>query len=492
MSNHHSEATVQHLQTLFDVGVVAALSDDDLLEQFARRHRQAAEIAFAALVERHGPMVFRVCRGIVGNPQDAEDAFQATFFILARKADKLWVRDSLAPWLHRVACRAAGRLKASMNRQRAIERRAALFAVAQTEVEVRDDLDRAIHEEVDRLPQYYRLPVVLCDFEGQSYEAASRQLHCPVGTVKSRLARARDRLRRRLVRRGITSSTGAAVSAVLIPEAISSELWKCTIQSVMQFQPGANATAGAFSGSVISLSDGVLKAMLMTRVRTAIAMALVAGIAVTGLGLSVSGGAPEPRKQVGQQAESRKVDFPVAQPATEVKAVSPKTADETEADNEPKRASFRASPAALAPALVLGGGTKIWAYAPKTRSWHTYTARKGVSVQTVTSNNGHRADLVALSYSGGPITEVAVFSKEAGKWIRQTLADPAPIREIRPLVGTSYAVYMVGRQAYAFSAVTGTWSKQALKEPGDDPYIQFGGSSYAFYYDSRERPCPSA
>ena len=120
----------------------------------------------------------------------------------------------------------------------------------QTEVEAVDGLGQAIHEEVDRLPQYYRLPVVLCDLEGQSYEAASRQLHCPVGTVKSRLARGRERLRGRLVRRGITSSSGAAVSAVLIPEAISSELWKCTIQSVMQFQP-ANATAGAFSGSVI-------------------------------------------------------------------------------------------------------------------------------------------------------------------------------------------------------------------------------------------------
>ena len=184
------EATAEHLQTLFDVGVVAALSDRELLERFTHRRGQAAETAFAVLLERHGSMVLRVCRGIVSNEHDAQDAFQATFFILARKGDGLWVRDSLGPWLHRVACRAASRIKAATNRQRAILRRAAEVAAGQTEPEARDDWGWLVHEEVDRLPQYYRLPVVLCDLEGQSYETASRSLGCPIGTVKSRLCAA--------------------------------------------------------------------------------------------------------------------------------------------------------------------------------------------------------------------------------------------------------------------------------------------------------------
>ena len=176
---------------------------------------------------------FCACRAIVGNEQDAQDAFQATFFILARKSDRIWVRDSLAPWLHRVACRAAARIRASTTRQRAIERRAALIAVEQTELKVGDDFCRLVHEELNRLPKAYRLPVVLCDLEGHSYEAASRFLGCPIGTVKSRLARGRDRLRCRLVHRGVDSSSRAAILPALVREPIPSELARTTIESVI-------------------------------------------------------------------------------------------------------------------------------------------------------------------------------------------------------------------------------------------------------------------
>ena len=98
-----------HLETLFSVGVTAGLTDGQLLERFATQRGDAAELAFAALVERHGPMVFHACRGILGDEHEAQDAFQATFLVLLRKGGTLWVRDSLGPWLHRVACRAAGR-----------------------------------------------------------------------------------------------------------------------------------------------------------------------------------------------------------------------------------------------------------------------------------------------------------------------------------------------------------------------------------------------
>ncbi len=480
----YNEATVQQLQTLFDVGVVAALSDCELLEKFTRRRGQAAEAAFAVLVERYGSMVLRVCRGIVGNEQDAQDAFQATFFILARKGDGLWVRDSLGPWLHRVACRAATRIKASTDRQRAILRRAAELAAGQTELPACDDWGWMVHEEVDRLPQYYRLPVVLCDLEGHSYEAASRSLGCPIGTVKSRLARGRERLRHRLVRRGVDFSSTAAILPVLVKEPIPSALSKSTIEYVMWIKLGSGATAGAFSASAIALSEGVLRAMYFTKIRTAAAVVVVAGVAVTGLGLWVSGRAAELRIRAEQQAERAK---------SKAKAEAPTAPENLPAKPDSTAASVPASmpepdeddfqtPERV---IVLGDRSKVWAYGPKTKSWHTYTAHKGITIQPIFGNGSRWSGLVALSYSGEPIDEIAVFSKKSEKWIRLPLAEPALGKELSPLVQQNYAIYLTGRHAYAFSAVTGKWSQQALKEPGQDPYIRSGGPHYTIYHDSR-------
>jgi RNA polymerase sigma factor (sigma-70 family) len=475
--HEHIEATLHHLQTLFDVGVTAGLTDGELLEQFARRPGAAAEIAFETLVERHGSMVLRVCRGIVGNDQDAEDAFQATFFILARKSDGLWVRDSLAPWLHRVACRAAARVKSSTNRQRAIERRAAQIVAGDTEIECRDDWGQTLHEEVDRLPQYYRLPVVLCDLEGHSYETASRFLGCPIGTVKSRLARGRERLRHQLVRRGVAPSAGAIIPPALVPETIPAALWKSTIENVMRLKPGTAATTGAFSASVSAISEGVLKAMLLTKIRMAIAMTLVAGAAVAGLAILVRGASSEPLDQATPKPEPSKAEIsatPASPAAKPTSTVVPPTA----AASEPQQDSFEAPQRVTA----LGDIHKIWAYDPKSKTWHTYTAPKGVTIHSATSRSGQ---LVALMLSGEPILEIAVFAAKTGKWSRQALAEPAPIRNVEPVLGNNYAVYLLGRHAYAFSNATGKWSEQSFKEPGQQPYIQIAGRGFAIYHDSR-------
>ena len=135
-------------------------------------------------------MVLRVCRHALGDPNDAEDAFQATFLVLVRKARSLWVRDSLGPWLHRVAHRVATRARLSAARRREHERRAA--AARPTLAVERGDWDELVallHEEIDRLPERCRVPVVLCDLQGLTHEQAARHLGWPVGTVKSRLAR---------------------------------------------------------------------------------------------------------------------------------------------------------------------------------------------------------------------------------------------------------------------------------------------------------------
>ena len=166
------------LRTLFSVGSIGNLTDGQLLERFATGRGEAAELAFAALVERHGPMVLRVCRSVLADPHDAEDAFQATFLVLVKKARGLWVNDSLGAWLHQVAFRtASSALKDAIRRQRHERRAAELAAVSVGDDDgARHDMERLLHAEIDRLPECYRVPIVLCDLEGRSYEQAARHL----------------------------------------------------------------------------------------------------------------------------------------------------------------------------------------------------------------------------------------------------------------------------------------------------------------------------
>src|SRR5262249_22963550 len=194
----------------------AGLTDGQLLERFVTGGGGAAESAFAALVDRHGRIVLGTCQAVLRDEHAARDAVQGTFLVLVRKAGSLWVRDSLGPWLHRVAYRVATHARRDSRRRRWAEREAAERASWRTAAVGYDDLAAIVHEEVDQLPERYRIPVVLCDLEGRSYEEAARHVGCPVGTVKSRLARGRESLRGRLIRRGVASSAvllGSGLSA---------------------------------------------------------------------------------------------------------------------------------------------------------------------------------------------------------------------------------------------------------------------------------------
>src|SRR4051812_36972860 len=203
-----------YLATLFEDGNLAGLTDGQLLERFANRRGESAETAFAALVERHGPMVLRACRGILRDDHEAMDAFQATFLVLVHKGRSLWVRDSLGPWLHRVACRSAGRARAASGRRRSLARGLAESVVGRGGGGDRGGLVAAVHEELDRLPERYRVPILLCDLEGRTCEDAARHMGCPVGTIGSRLARGRERLRDRLARRGLAPAVGTLVVSI--------------------------------------------------------------------------------------------------------------------------------------------------------------------------------------------------------------------------------------------------------------------------------------
>src|SRR3954447_24148386 len=162
-------AVLSQIRAVYDGGAVAGMTDAQLVERFANGGDERAVAAFSALVERHGPMVIRVCRASLRDEHDAEDAFQAVFLVLLRKAGTLWVRDSLGPWLHGVAVRTSVCARAHAERRRTHECRRAESAHG-TERVIEDDLVPVIHEEVGRLPDRFREAVVLCDLEGLSHE----------------------------------------------------------------------------------------------------------------------------------------------------------------------------------------------------------------------------------------------------------------------------------------------------------------------------------
>ena len=319
-------AVRRQLRTLFNVGTVRELTDGQLLERFATDGGEAAELAFAVLVERHGPMVMRVCRGVLADPHDTQDAFQATFLVLVKRARGLWVRDSLGPWLHQVAYRTASCARANAARHRRLERHAAMTARETAPREQDVELERLLHEEIDRLPERYRSPVVLCDLEGRTYEQAARHLGWPVGTVKSRLSRAHGRLRDRLLRRGLAPDAkalaltpGLKVPALPIPPA----LLDSTTTAAVRF--AGMGPAVAVRGSAVSLAEGVLRAMSMTHWWKVATVLLVAGATASGVEWLGQGGAPATQNPAGKQEKDiRAGDVPTREmtPGTMKRIVS--------------------------------------------------------------------------------------------------------------------------------------------------------------------------
>lgn len=271
---------VHDLKTLFGAGAVGGLTDGELLARFTSRRDAGAEAAFAELVERHGPMVMGVCRRILNDPHDADDAFQAAFLVLARRAATVRVADSLAPWLYGVSRRVAVRARDAAARRKSRERPGVESAPAPEPAPDRSELLALLDEEIARLPQRYRAAVVLCDLGGASREEAARRLGCAVGTVGSRLSRGRQRLRDRLTRRGL--AVAAAPLAAWLPAdaasaAVPLSLLDSTVQAASQLSAGQAAMVAA---NVSALMNGVLKAMLWTKLKFAAALALPAALAL--------------------------------------------------------------------------------------------------------------------------------------------------------------------------------------------------------------------
>jgi RNA polymerase sigma factor (sigma-70 family) len=284
MGRRTSREVLGPIDRLFRTGTATGLSDEQLLERFATRHDEAAEAAFAALVDRHGPMVLGVCRRWLRDPNDAHDAFQATFLVLVRKAGGIRKRDSLAHWLYGVATRVSAHARVSSARRRAVERRAGESAPTSYESPPPADAFE-VWEDVERLPANLRAAVVLCYLEGLTHEQAAQRLGWPVGTVRSRLARARERLRGALRRRGLAPETPLAPLLALPRVAPLETLSHSTVKAAMLVAARDAVEAGLVSASAASLTEGVLRIMLVSKLKP---VALLAGVAGLALGAVVN------------------------------------------------------------------------------------------------------------------------------------------------------------------------------------------------------------
>jgi RNA polymerase sigma factor (sigma-70 family) len=256
------------------------LTDGQLLECFIG---QRDELAFEALVRRHGPMVLGVCRRVLRNPEDAEDAFQATFLVLVRKATSIGQRELLGNWLYGVAYRTALDARAATTRRRARERQVSPMPEPEAgdEADVWRDLRPLLDQELNRLPDKYRVLVVLCDLEGRTRREAARYLGIPEGTLSGRLTTARRLLAKRLAHHGLALS-GGALMAALSPSAASAcvplPLVTSTVQAATAVAAG-QAAAGVVSAKVAALAEGVLKAMFVTKLKISVLL-LVLGVVV--------------------------------------------------------------------------------------------------------------------------------------------------------------------------------------------------------------------
>jgi RNA polymerase sigma-70 factor (ECF subfamily) len=292
------------------------LTDGQLLTRFLGRRD---DDSFEALLRRHGPMVLGVCRRVLHHEQDAEDAFQATFLVLARKAGSVVPRERVGNWLYGVAYKTALKARALSAKRRGREFQVMAMPEptgARRGQDLWADVQPVLDRELSRLPDKYRFPVVLCDLEGKTHKEAARQLGCPEGTVSVRLVRARALLARRLTQRGLVC-TGTVLATAFAQNVASAnvpaELVGPTVEAANLYASGQSSVAGLVSDEVATLTEGVVKTMGMTNLKTLALVLLFAGAGLLACGMLIPGGEPAGRarestsrttQSVGKQRET--------------------------------------------------------------------------------------------------------------------------------------------------------------------------------------------
>ncbi len=343
MTTRFAQTKWQSLDALFNSGALGVLTDPELLNRFRTDGGAGGQEAFRILVERHGPMVLGLCRSLILDAHEAEDAFQATFLVLVRKGHAIWLRDSVGPWLYGVASRVARRA-----RRRAIERRRYQVSIVDdvadaktsgpTRRALEQDMEHVIHQEVAGLPASLRDPIVLCALEGLTYDRAARQLGVTEPTLRGRLGRARRRLASRLRERGVTSPIPATALPILLEPfrfavpALPPDLVQSTVQHALWWSSAGSLVGGnpAIPASIAALAPAALPTQVHSNFNfLGIAALLAAGILATVVSAQhgqppAIASAPRPiastaARSAGpgaQQAE--KTDARPAQPATRV------------------------------------------------------------------------------------------------------------------------------------------------------------------------------
>ncbi len=317
MGNSRSESASPRLRALFESGGVVGMGDGELLDRFGRGRDEAA---FAALVARHGPMILGLCRQWLRDPHDAEDAFQAVFLVLARKAGTIRDPELLGNWLYGVARRTAEKARGRIARRRSREGGEATMGDRETASgpdeagRLADDGERseALHQELGALPAKFRLPIVLCHLEGLTHDEAARRLRVPVGTVRSRLSRGRDRLRDRLGRRGLAMpavAVAAAWQGGTASARVADGLIDRAARAALEVAAGRTAV-GTASTAAVELANEVTRSLFMTKMKS-IALGLLTLGAIAGAGSITARawpggppGAPEPRVAPQQRVEA--------------------------------------------------------------------------------------------------------------------------------------------------------------------------------------------
>ncbi|MBY0524295.1 MAG: sigma-70 family RNA polymerase sigma factor [Gemmataceae bacterium] len=268
MASGQFGSVLRHIRQLIGPRTSDELTDGQLLERFTLRQEESA---FEALMQRHGPMVHNLCRNVLHDPHAADDAFQATFMVLARKATSIQKRQSVASWLYGVAYRISLRSKANATRRRLHERQTIPMPATDPIFDVgRQELRSVLNEELQRLPEKYRAPLILCYLEGKSNETAAAELGWPSGSMSKRLARARDLLRERLAGRGVALSL-IALTATLAEgtasAAVPVTLMKSTLQAAIVYGVGKASMTGLVSSQAVTLADGLLQTMWVTKLK---------------------------------------------------------------------------------------------------------------------------------------------------------------------------------------------------------------------------------
>jgi RNA polymerase sigma factor (sigma-70 family) len=514
--SRNSGAVLRQIDRIFNRGTVSGMTEGQLLDRFVATGDEAA---FSALVSRHGPMVLGVCRRVLRDEHDVEDAFQATFLVLVRRAGSVRRPDLLGNWLYGVARRVAIRARATGARKRIHEQPVA-SALAEAAAPVCNtelrELRAVLDEELARLPEWLRVPLVMCYLDGLSHDEAARRLRWPVGTVRSRMARARDVLRQRLARRGMVA-TGAVLTSSLAAQSVPAALLTATVRASLGFAARQATAAGVASAAATALAKGVLHAMTISKWKVLSAATLACVLAVGGVqGFAYQfGGTSDstkrarvvPRTGDPQSAPLRSVDKIQA----DLVELARRNA-ELQKEVQDLRAELEALRAGQPPATekvagaeenekkpqsssVAGGtnrstlpqysrfGNLLIIVSPdgdKVTAYNTETGN-GRAIRLAASKEARLSvgpvfpvasgSLVPLRLTGPAITQVAVFSITDGKWYTQELRESFngtanPIATLIALfmgekarvpVSQTLVIYHLGRYVYTFQSMARSW-----------------------------------